>query len=183
MAVEAEAGKVTDALVAALQKADAADPRVQLVADSARADAVIYAGTDLRSAIGVAASLAREAPRAALVFPDELTRAGLGQRLRGAARKRAVLVSSAPEPGSTAELRDFEQAFTTAFARPPDPYAVLAWRAARRVLDAIRAGGRANLRRIVVERYMALPPVDTGFTAFRVRAGGQRAYLRGSDPG
>ena len=157
VAVEAEAGKVADGLVGALQQADADDPAVRLVADSARADAVIYAGTELRSAVGVAESLAREAPHAALVFPDELTRAGLAERLPAVARRRAVLVSSAPEPASTGELRGFEQAFAATFAAD-DPYAVLAWRAATRVLDAIRAAGsRANLRRVVVERYMALP--------------------------
>ena len=179
VAVEAEAGKVADALVGALRKADADNPRVRLVDDSARADAVIYAGSDLRSAVGVAESLAREAPRAALVFPDELTRAGLAERLTGAARRRAVLVSSAPEPGSTDELRGFEDAFTTAFGHRPDPYAVLAWQAERRMLEAIRAAGsRANLRRVVVERYMALPALRHRFTAFRPRAGGRRAYLR-----
>jgi hypothetical protein len=179
VAVEAEAGKVADALVGALRQADADNPRVRLVDDSARADAVIYAGSDLRSAVGVAESLAREAPRAALVFPDELTRAGLAERLTGAARRRAVLVSSAPEPGSTDELRGFEDAFTTAFGHRPDPYAVLAWQAERRILEAIRAAGsRANLRRVVVERYMALPAVPHRFTAFRPRGGGRRAYLR-----
>jgi len=180
VAVEAEAGKVTDALVAALQQADADDPRVRLVSDSAGADAVIYAGNDLRSAAGVAQSLAGESPQAALVFPDELTRAGLAERLTGAARRRAVLVSSAPEPGSTDELREFEQAFAATFGHAPDPYAVLAWRAGGRVLEAIRAAGsRANLRRVVVERYMALEPVETGFTAYRVQRGGRRAYLHG----
>ena len=141
---------------------------------------MIYAGSDLRSAAGVAESLARESPRAALVFPDELTRAGLAERLTGAARRRAVLVSSAPEPGSTGELREFEDAFAAQFGRRPDPYAVLAWQAERRVLDAIRAAGsRANLRRVVVERYMELPAVTGAFTAFRVRGGGRREYLRG----
>jgi branched-chain amino acid transport system substrate-binding protein len=179
VAVEAEAGKAADALVGALRQADADDPRVRLVGDSAGADAVIYAGSDLRSAAGVAESLAREAPRAALVFPDELTRAGLAERLTGAARRRAVLVSSAPKPGSTNELRGFETAFAAAFGRRPDPYAVLAWQAERRVIEAIRAAGpRANLRRVVVEQYMALPPVADGFTAFRVR-GARRVYLRG----
>jgi len=179
VAVEAEAGKAADGLVAALQLADADDPRVRLVGDSAAADAVIYAGSDLRSAAGVAESLARESPRAALVFPDELTRAGLAERLRGSARRRAVLVSSAPEPGATDELRGFEAAFAAEFGRSPGPYAVLAWDAGRRVLAAIRAAGsRANLRRVVVERYMALPPTADDFTAFRIRAGGRREYLR-----
>jgi branched-chain amino acid transport system substrate-binding protein len=180
VAVEAEAGKAAGGLVDALRQADAGDDRVRLVGDSARADAVIYAGTDVRSAAGVAEALAREAPRAALVFGDELTRGGLASRLAPAARRGAVLVSSAPEPGSTPELRGFEDAFAAQFGRRPDPYAVLAWRAARRVLGSIAAAGRrANLRRVVVERCLALPPVGDGFTAFRVRADGRRAYLDG----
>jgi branched-chain amino acid transport system substrate-binding protein len=179
VAVEAAAGKAAGGLVNALRRVDADDDRVRLVGDSADADAVIYAGTDVRSAAGVAESLAREAPGAALVLPDEVTRAGLARRLPPAARRRAVLVSSAPQPGSTPELRRFEEAFAARFGRPPDPYAVLAWRAARRVLDAIAgAGRRANLRRAVVERCLALPAGD-GFTAFRVRADGRRAYLAG----
>ena len=146
---------------------------------------MIYAGSDLRSAVGVAESLAREAPRAALVFPDELTRAGLAERLTGAARRRAVLVSSAPEPGSTDELRGFEDAFTAAFGHRPDPYAVLAWQAERRILEAIRAAGsRANLRRVVVEQYMALPALrHASPRSARVPAGGARTCASCSTEG
>jgi branched-chain amino acid transport system substrate-binding protein len=173
VAVEAEAGRVAEELVDALRAA-AGD---RLVGDVARADAVIYVGSDVRSAAGVAESLAGEAPR--LVFPDELTRAGLPGRLPAAARRRAVFVSSAPEPASTPELRAFEAEFEQRFERAPDPYAVLAWRAMRRVLEALEAAGtRANLRREVVERYLALPPAPEAFTAFRLR-GGEREYLRG----
>ena len=172
VAVEAEAGSVAEGLVEALRAA-AGD---RLVDDVARADAVIYAGSDVRSAAGVAESLAREAPRARLVFPDELTRAGLPRRLPAIARRRAVFVSSAPEPGSTPELRAFEAEFEDSFERAPDPYAVLAWRATRGVLDALAdAGARANLRREVVQRYLALTPAPDAFTAFRLR-GGEREY-------
>jgi branched-chain amino acid transport system substrate-binding protein len=177
VAVEAEAGKVPEALAAALQRADAGDPRVRLVSDPARGDAVVYAGTDLESAVGVVDALAREAPRAALVLPDELTRAGIADRLGPAARRRAVLVSTAPEPGSTSELREFEAAFRSRFGRVPDPYAVLAYRAAQRVLTAIdRAGSRSNHRPAVIDAYFALPPPPKGFTAFQLRPGGPR-YL------
>jgi branched-chain amino acid transport system substrate-binding protein len=171
VALEVEAGTVPVALA---DEVRGAAPR--LVTE--RPDAVIYAGTDLRSAVGVAESLAREHPRATLVFPDELTRAGLAAELPAAVRRRSVFVSSAPEPGSTPELREFERAFAAEFGREPDPYAVLAYRAMRRVLDAITAAGaRARLRREVVARYLALPPAGDGVTAFRVR-GGRREYLR-----
>jgi branched-chain amino acid transport system substrate-binding protein len=170
IALEAEAGKVTEALADEVR--DAA-PRLV----TTRPDAVIYAGSDLRSAEGVAESLAREHPGAALIFPDELTRAGLPARLPPAVRRRAVFVSSAPEPGSTPELRAFEADFQQEFGRRPDPYATLAYTAMRRVLEAIEgAGSRARLRRAVVERYMALPAPPEGFTAFRVRDG-RREYL------
>jgi ABC-type branched-subunit amino acid transport system substrate-binding protein len=168
--LEAEADKVPEALAGAVR--DAASRLV-----TARPDAVIYAGTDLRSAAGVAESLAREHPRAALIFPDELTRAGLPARLPAAVRRRAVFVSSAPEPGSTPELRTFESDFEREFGRRPDSYAVLAYTAMRRVLEAITdAGPRARLRRVVVQRYFALPAPDERFTAFRVR-GERRDYL------
>ena len=160
IAVEVETGPDGEAL--AEQISAAAGDR--LVADPARADAVIYAGTDVRSAAGVAEALARENPRAALVFPDELTRAGLRERLAGPARRRAVFVSSAPDPGSTPELRAFEAAFAEQYGREPDRYAVLGWRAMRRVLDALeRAGSEANLRRVVIRRYLELPPPPQRF--------------------
>ncbi len=173
IAIEAEADEVSEALAAELRTA--AGDRV--VEDVARADAVIYAGNDVRSAAGVAESLAGEAPRARLVFGDELTRGGLPEALVAAARRRAVFVSSAPEPSSTPELRAFEADFEAEFGRRPDPYAVLAWEGTGRVLDALAAAGRrANLRREVVERYLALPPLPETFTAFRMR-GGEREYL------
>jgi hypothetical protein len=54
---------------------------------------------------------------------------------------------------------------------------VLAWEGTGRVLDALGAAGRrANLRREVVKRYLALPPPPEGFTTFRMR-GGEREYL------
>ena len=84
---------------------------------------------------------------------------------------------AAPEPGSTPELRRFEADFEEQFGRPPDPYAALTWRATNGVLDALAAAaGRANLRRIVAERYLASPPPTSGFSAFRMRDGA-REYL------
>jgi branched-chain amino acid transport system substrate-binding protein len=152
VAVEAEAGKPSEALAAALRDAGA-------VSDPARADAIVYAGTDVRSAVGVAESLAREHPRAKIVFPDDLTRAAIADKLPRRVRRRAVFATSAParDPG-------FEAAFEQQFGRTPDPYAILGWQAMRRVLEAIAdAGPRAHLRRIVIERYFALPPASHGF--------------------
>jgi branched-chain amino acid transport system substrate-binding protein len=155
VAIEAEAGKPSEALADALRDAGAG----KIVADPARADAIVYAGTDVRSAVGVAESLARENSRARIVFPDELTRAGIAAALPRAVRRRAVFATSAPERDA-----DFAAAFKQQFGRTPDPYAILGWEAMRRVLQAIEdAGPRAHLRRIVIERYFALPPASHGF--------------------
>jgi ABC-type branched-subunit amino acid transport system substrate-binding protein len=175
VAIETEAGKAAESLELAAAVRAGAGRGHRLVGNPARADGVIYAGTDVRSAVGVAESLARENPRARIVFPDELTRAGIASALPRAVRRRSVFVTSAPPPGTN---RDFEDAFEAEFGRTPDPYAALAWEAMRRVLDAIEAAGpQARLRRVVIERYLALPPVSERFTAFRIRAG-QRQYLR-----
>lgn len=179
VAVEVEAGPDGDELAQALRLADRDNELTRLVDDPQRADAVIYAGTDVRSAAGVAEALARERPRAALVFPDELTRAGLAEQLPPRARRLAVMVSSAPEPGSTPELQAFERAFADQYGRRPDPYAVLGWLAMRQVLAALdRAGPRANLRRVVIDRYFELPALPKRFSAFRPQPGGGRDYLR-----
>lgn len=170
ISVEADAGKEPEALTSTIV-------RKAGTVFSSRPDAVIYVGTDVRAAAGAAETLAREHPQATLVFPDELTRGGLAAALPPAVRRRAIFVSSAPRPGSTPELRAFERAFEDQFGRTPDPYAVLTYRAMRRVLQAISgAGDRARLRRVVVARYLALPPAAESFTAFRLR-GGQRQYL------
>ena len=54
---------------------------------------------------------------------------------------------------------------------------MLTWRATQGVLDALAvAGRRANLRRVVAERYLASPPPPSAFSAFRMRDG-EREYL------
>ena len=155
IAIESEAGKVSQALADAVR--DAAGDK--LVDDPARADAIVYAGTDVRSAVGVAESLARENPRAKIVFPVELTRAGIADRLPPRVLRRAVFATSAPERDA-----DFEAAFKQHFGRTPDPYALLGYQAMQRVLQAIDdAGGRAHLRSVVADRYFQLPPVNHAF--------------------
>jgi branched-chain amino acid transport system substrate-binding protein len=155
VAVEAEAGKVPEALANAIRDADTGT----LVDDPKRADAIVYAGTDVESAVGVAESLARENKHAKIVFPDELTRAGIARRLPRSVRRRALFATSAPERDPA-----FEAAFEQQFGRKPDPYAVLAYTAMQRVLRAIAdAGPRARLRPVVAERYFALPPVSHRF--------------------
>ena len=189
LAVEQEPGPVADAFVDALRDAGA-----RLEEDPGRADAFAYAGEDPENAAGVADGLAREHPRAPVILPDALTRAGVADRLSAAARRRAVLVSSAPEPGSTPALRRFEAAFRERFAREPGPYAAVGYEAMRSVLAAMTAAGpRADSRQAVIDAYFAaaerrgtvLGDYELGprgrisparFTAFRVR-GGRAEYL------
>jgi hypothetical protein len=156
VAIEAEAGRAAESIeFAGVRDGDGH----QLVRDPARADGIIYAGTELRSAVGVARALARENPRARLVFPDELTRAGIAQRLPRSVRRRSRFVSSAP-PRSVL----FEESFEAQYGRTPSPYAVVAYFAMQRVLDAIEAAGpRARLRRVTIEKYLALPPASKRF--------------------
>jgi ABC-type branched-subunit amino acid transport system substrate-binding protein len=160
VAIEAEAGRAADSIefTAALEAA-LPDGGHRLVRDPARADGIIYAGTDLRSAVGVAEALARENPRARIVFPDELTRAGIARRLPASVRRRSRFVTSAP-PRSVS----FEEAFRAQYGRTPSSYAVVAYLAMQRVLDAIEAAGpRARFRREVIAQYLALPPASDRF--------------------
>ena len=187
--VEQEPGPYADALVDALRDAGA-----ELEEDPAQADAFAYAGEDPENAAAVADALASEHPRAPVVLPDELTRAGVAERLSPAARRRAVLVSSAPAPGSTPALRRFEAAFRERFGREPGPYGAIGYEAMRSVLAAIAAAGdRAQTRQAVIDAYFAaserrgtvlgdyaLGPrglvEPARFTAFRLR-GGRAEYL------
>jgi len=184
VAIEQEPGRFADELVTELRAAGA-----RIAESAARADAVIYAGEDPQNAAGVADGLAREAPHAAVVLPDAVTRGGAAARMSAAARKHAVFVSSAPEPGSTPALRRFEAAFREQFRREPGPYAAVGYDAMRAVLDALRvAGNRAVVRQDVIDAYfrpgerrggllgdMRVAPdgsrVPAHFTAFRLRRG------------
>jgi branched-chain amino acid transport system substrate-binding protein len=158
--IEAEAGAAAESIEYAAGIAANA-PGHRLVRDPARADGIIYAGTDVASAVGVAEALARENPRARIVFPDELTRAGIAGRLPRVVRRRSVFVTSAP-----AADRTFEDAFESQYGRRPDPYAVLGYRAMQRVFEAIEAAGpRARLRRVTIARFLALPAPPTRFSA------------------
>jgi branched-chain amino acid transport system substrate-binding protein len=179
LTIEAEADPWSRALAGEVRRAAQASG-VDVVAVAARADAVVYAGDDPENAAGVAEALAREAPEAQIALPDALVRNGVEARLAPAAARRAVFVSTAPEPGSTPELRAFEAAFERAYARRPGPYAVLGHTAMRSVLRAVtQAGPRAGERQAVIDAYFAgVPAEPAGFTVFRLRDG-ERRYVSG----
>jgi branched-chain amino acid transport system substrate-binding protein len=187
--VEEEGGADGAALGLEVRRAATA-AGAKLVADPGRDGAVVYAGEDPVAAAGVAESVARETPGARVVLPDAVVRAGVESQLAGSAARRTVLVSSAPEPGSTPALRSFEAAFARAYGRPPGPYAALGDAAMQTVLAALRrtaADKRAGERRAVLRAYFSPGARETvigplsvlapaSFTAFRL-SGGRRAYL------
>jgi len=177
--VEAEGGEDATALASEVRRAAAA-AGVKVVAEPGRDAAVIYAGEDPLAAAEVAASVARETPGARVVLPDATVRNGVEDRLKGQAARRTVLVSSAPEPGSTPALRAFEAAFARAYGRRPGPYAALGHAAMETVLDALRraAGDDQAGRRRRVQREFFSGPHDTVAGPLRVLGSGEVAAPR-----
>jgi branched-chain amino acid transport system substrate-binding protein len=174
IAIEQEPGDEAAALARAVAaRARAAGARV--VDDAAHADALVYAGTDPVNAAGVADGWAREAPRARIVLPDAVVRAGVAARLGPAAKRRAVLVSSGTALGDTAAARAFEADFRRRFGHDPGPYAAVGYEAMRSVLAALeRAGERANQRQRVIDAFRTAPERPSLLGPLRVDRAGDR---------
>jgi branched-chain amino acid transport system substrate-binding protein len=162
IAVEQEPGIEGDSLSTAVDAAARA-AGVRVVDSADAADAVIYAGEDPVNAAGVARSVT--AAGTPIVFGDTLVLGGIAGRLDPATRRRAVLVSSAPAPGS-APVRALAPAFRAAFGRDPGPYAVTGYDAMRAVIAAIDQVGTKDRRRQAVTAAFA-PPAQRGFSAYR----------------
>ena len=178
--VEAEGGEDAAALAGEVRRAAAA-AGVKVVTKAGRDSAVIYAGQDPLAAAEVAASIARETPGARVVLPDAVVRNGVEAALEGPAARRAVLVSSAPEPGSTPALREFEAAFERAYGRRPGPYAALGHAAMETVLAALdraAADDRAGERRRVLREYFSAGAADTVAGPLSVLPSGAAAQPR-----
>jgi len=142
---------------------------------------VVYAGRDPVNAAGVADAVARESPGARVVLPDAVVRTGVEARLGARAARRAVLVSSAPEPGSTPALRAFEAAFERAYGRRPGPYAALGHAGMQTVLAALSraaADDRAGQRRQVLRAYFSPGPRETVLGPLSVRGAGEISPAR-----
>ena len=95
------------------------------------------------------------------MLPDAAVRNGVEGLLKGPAARRAVLVSSAPEPGSTPALREFEAAFERTYGRRPGRYAALGHAAMETVLGALgqaAAEDRAGERRRVLQQFFSGRP-------------------------
>jgi ABC-type branched-subunit amino acid transport system substrate-binding protein len=192
--VEAEGGEDAAAMASDVRRAVMA-AGAKVVAEPGRNGAVIYAGEDPVAAASVAESVIAETPGARVVLPDEVVRAGVEARLGERTARRTVLVSRAPEPGSTPALRRFEATFERTFGRRPGPYAALGHAAMETVLAALAQAAdekRAGERRRVLQLFFSGRPRETvvgqltvlgsgevspaRFSAFRV-AGGRRQYL------
>jgi ABC-type branched-subunit amino acid transport system substrate-binding protein len=178
--VEAEGGEDAEAL--AREVRDAARAAGARLAESpGRRGAVVYAGADPVGAAAVAESVAREAPGARVVLPDAVARAGVDGLVRGRARRRTVIVSSAPRPGSTPELRAFEADFERAYGRAPGAYAALGHAAMATVLAAIaRAAedGEAGARQRVIDAFFSGMAHDTVLGRLTVQPSGEVAPAR-----
>jgi branched-chain amino acid transport system substrate-binding protein len=149
VAVEAEAGADTARLAAATRAAVAA-AGMRLVRTEAAADTIVLLADDPADGRALLAAVARDAPRARIVLPDALTRAGVAAGLpaRIARRTRAVAAAPAPPPGFAARFR-------AAYGRDPGPYAAAGFRAMGAVLDAVAAAGpRAGSRQAVIDAFM-----------------------------
>jgi ABC-type branched-subunit amino acid transport system substrate-binding protein len=124
--------------LAAAVRAAARRAGLRLTADPARAGAVVYVGPPGRALD----TLARATPRARLVLPEALGRAGVRA-------PRAVTVASAPAPPP-----GFAARYRAAFGRAPGLYSPLGYAAMDRVLDAIAAAGdQARTRRQVIRAF------------------------------
>jgi branched-chain amino acid transport system substrate-binding protein len=178
IAIEQEAGEDGAALAAAVRtRAERAGARV--VDDPARADALVYAGSDPVNAAGVADGWAREAPRARIVLPDAAVRVGVAAKLSAAARRRAVLVSSAPAPDGSAADRAFQADFRRRLGHAPGPYAAVGYEAMRSVLLALeRAGERANQRQRVIDAFLSAPARPSLLGPLKVDRAGDRVAPR-----
>jgi branched-chain amino acid transport system substrate-binding protein len=161
IAVEHEPTTASEALAAEVEDAARA-AGVRVAASPAGADAVVYAGEDPANAAGVADSVTRGGTP--IVLPDALVLAGVADQLSPSARRRTVLVSSAPAPGSP-PLTALTPAFEAAFGRPPGPYAVIGYESMKAILAAIDKAGRHDRRQAVVDAFV--PPPRRGFSAYR----------------
>jgi ABC-type branched-subunit amino acid transport system substrate-binding protein len=116
-----------------------------------------------------------------VVLPDQVVRQGAGALIRGRAARRVVLVSSAPAPGSTPALREFEAAFAAAYRRRPGPYAAQGYAAMTTVLAAVTTAardGEAGERQRVLEAFFGDASKDTVLGPLTLQPSGELAPAR-----
>jgi ABC-type branched-subunit amino acid transport system substrate-binding protein len=173
--VESEGGEDAEALAREVRAAARA-AGARLAETPGPRGAVIYAGADPAAAAAVAESVAREAPGARVVLGDAVARAGVEDLLRGRAARGTRIVSSAPEPGSTPALREFEADFERAFGRAPGRYAALGHAAMTTVLSALARAAEdeeAGTRQRVIDAYFSGIASDTVIGRVSVQPSGE----------
>ena len=148
-------GEADDLLAEELQRRLAG----RLTGSPRRARTIVYAGTDPDSARGVIESLAREAPRARILLPEALLRAGL-EVPEGV---NARFLTSAPAPDAA-----LSQAFQERFGRCATRYARLGHDAMASLIETIeKLGDRARERPLLAETWIRDNPPPTAFEAVR----------------
>jgi branched-chain amino acid transport system substrate-binding protein len=162
IAVEQEPSDAAGALATAVGRA-AEEVGARIVDSTAAADAVVYAGSDVPTAVAAARDVT--AAGTPIVLPDDLVRAGVAERLDPRTRRRTALVSGAPAPHGP-EVRALAPVFRAAFGRDPGPYAVLGYESMKAVVAALdRVGPRERRRQAVTAAFR--PPPPHGFAAYR----------------
>ncbi len=148
VAVEAEGGEAAQALADAIQAA------VGKTVDTARAETVVYAGSDPVNARGVVEGVLAETRRARVILPQELWSTDLPEALRG--RSRVRFATAVPEAAPAGFAAAFRRAYPGV---APGPFSQGGWRAMRAALDAIRrAGANGQSRQAVIDGYLGADP-------------------------
>ncbi len=131
----------------------------RLTGSPRRARTVVYAGTDPENARGVVEALSREAPRARILLPEALLRAGMEIPAGADAR----FLTSAPAPDA-----EFDAAFRERFGRCATRFARLGHDAMAALIETIeRLGDRARERLALAEAWLRDHRPPTAFELVR----------------
>ena len=134
----------------------------RLTSSPRRARTVVYAGSDPDNARGVIESLSREAPRARILLPEALLRAGL-ELPEGV---NARFLTSAPAPDA-----ELASSFQERFGRCATRFARLGHDAMASLIDTIeKLGDRARERPLLAETWIRDNPPPSAFEAVRSAA-------------
>ena len=134
----------------------------RLTGSPRRARTIVYAGSDPVNARGVIESLAREAPRARILIPEALMRAGLEIPDGVDAR----FLTSAPAPDG-----ELAASFQERFGRCATRFARLGHDAMASLIETIRKlGDRARERPLLAEAWIRGNPPPAAFEAVRSSA-------------
>ncbi len=148
VAVEAEGTEAAQALAGAVRS------KLGRTVDTARADTVVYAGSDPVNARGAVEGILSENRQARVLLGQELATTDLPQQLRDP-RVRFLTAVPAQAPAG------FDAAFRRTYpGREPGPLAQVGWTAMHGVIEALRqAGPGAQSRQAVIDAYFKTDPL------------------------